>query len=174
MAMAAGLAGCGSTETARPDAAPEWHVSKEFTAADGGAPGSVIASVVSTDRFEDSMHIQRAPELRLVCNPHLYFVYLDFGTPLAVEPGAGRDATVAYSIDGGPLVSAAAVPVTDKRFWIKDTGLIGKIFSGRSMSVHFRTQGTTGPSRSSFSLTALIPSVRAQGLGCFDPLISGK
>jgi hypothetical protein len=178
--MAVVLAGCGNGVTARSGAAAgaEWRVSEEY------APGSsepvaartgeasVVASTSSATGFQDSMHIQRTPELRLVCNPGLYFVYLDIGMPL--EPGAGADATVSWTLDGGAAVLSKAVHVTNQRFWIRDAGLIRRIFSAQTMAVQFRPLDSSGYVRSTFSLAGLAPALRDRGAGCFDPLMGGQ
>ncbi len=166
--MAVVLAGCGSPASSPSEAPTDgWRVSKE--------PGAIVASRPSAASFEDSTHGKRTPELRLVCNPNLYFVYLDFGTGEPVEPGAvGAGATVSYAIDGGPSVLAKAVHVARERLWIRDAGLMPKIFSGHTIAVEFRPFEGSGVVHSSFSLDGLAPAVRNQGEGCFDPLIAGK
>ena len=162
VAMVFILAGCGSADTPTDG----WRVSKE--------PGAIIASKSSAAGFEDSTHPKRTPELRLVCNPNLYFVYLDFGTGQPVEQGVGAGATVSYALDSGPWVGARAVHVARERLWIRDAGLMRKIFSGHTIAVEFRPFEGSGGVRSSFSLEGLAPAVRNQGEGCFDPLIVGK
>ena len=156
------LAGCGATDTP----ASGWHVSKE--------PGAIIAARSSAAGFEDSTHTNRTPELRLVCNPNLYFVYLDFGTGPAVMSEVGADTTVSYAIDGAAAVLARAVHVARERLWIRDAHLMGKIFSAHTLAIQFRPFEGSGVVRSTFSLEGLAPAVRDQGEGCFDPLIEGK
>jgi hypothetical protein len=163
LAIALVLAGCGSNDTPTGG----WRVSKE--------PGAIVASISSAAGFEDSTHGKRTPALRLVCNPNLYFVYLDFGTGEPIEEGGvGAAATVSYALDGGPSVLAKAVHVARERLWIRDAGLMRKIFSGHTIAVEFRPFEGSGVVRSSFSLEGLTPAVRNQGEGCFDPLIAAK
>ncbi|MGD1069680.1 MAG: hypothetical protein ABSB15_06025 [Bryobacteraceae bacterium] len=170
------LGGCGDTTPSRSEAsAGQWHVSKGTTQGSSEAR-MMLATTSSAAGFEDATHTRRTPELRLVCNnPNLYFVYLDFGTGQPVEPGvAAADATVSYAIDGGPSVLARAVHVARERLWIRDIGLMGKIFSGHTIAIQFRPFEGSGLVRSSFSLNGLAPAVREQGDGCFDPLIAGR